>query len=224
MKRKIFSVGVAAIIGIGFVGIAHASLVVYHDQASFLAAAGSVAVYDFDSDTPVYISAPSYSGGHPGAVQDFGDFSIDATGTGIYLAEIRQQNGNNDIYGDFYSNNAALNVIFDNDVTAVGFTYVAEGNQYWDHSTVSLLNTTWELGIPGDSGFFGVIEDSGTIAAGTPISFGQQSINWSGLSFDNLTYTSNGSSPAPVPEPATMLLFATGVAGIAGLRRREHGK
>ncbi len=219
MKRKVLTGGVAAIIGIGLVGIAHASLVVYHDQTSFLAASGSVDVYDFESDTPGYISAPSYSGGHPGAVQDFGDFSIDATSNGIYQANIRSQNGNNDVYGDFYNNNAALNVIFDKNITAVGFTYVAEGNQNWDHSTVSLLNTTWDLGIPGDSGFFGVIEDSGTIAAGTPISFGQQSSNWSGVSFDNLTYTSNGPSPAPVPEPATMLLFATGLAGIAGLRR-----
>jgi len=31
-------------------------------------------------------------------------------------------------------------------------------------------------------------------------------------------------SPFPVPEPATMLLFATGLAGIAGLRRRGHGQ
>lgn len=218
MKRKVLAGGFAAIIGIGLVGIAHANLVVYHDQTSFLAAAGSVAVYDFESDALGYIHAPGY-GGHPGDVQDFGDFSIDATASsGIYLAEIRQQNGNNDIYMNSYNNNAALNVIFDNDVTVVGFTYVAEGNDSWDHSTVSLLNTTWNLGTPGDSGFFGVIEDSGAIAAGTPISFGQQSYNWSGVSFDNVTYTSN--NPNPVPEPATMLLFATGLAGIAGLRRR----
>ncbi|MFW8602570.1 PEP-CTERM sorting domain-containing protein [Desulfobacterota bacterium M19] len=45
---------------------------------------------------------------------------------------------------------------------------------------------------------------------------------WSGGSFDNLTYTSNSS--APVPEPATMLLMGTGLAGLAGLRRRRGGK
>ncbi len=211
MKKKMLSGLVTGISLFGVIGISHAALIVYHDAADFLANAGSTTVYDFESDAPGNIS-----------VQDFGDFSIDATGNGIYLAEVRRQNGNNDIYMNSYNNNASLDVLFDNDVTAFGFTYVAEGNQYWDHSTFSLNDQSWELGTPGDSGFFGVIETTGTIAAGTAFSFGQQSINWSGVSFDNVTYSSNGSGP--VPEPGTMLLFGMGLVGLLGRKKNISGR
>ena len=176
-----------------------AGLVVYYDQASFLANAGSVTVYDFESDSAGTISPPSYSGGLPGSVRDFGDFSIDATSTGIYVAGIREQGENMVIYLNSYNNNAALNVLFDDAVTAFGFNYVAEGNNYYDHSMFSLLGQTWDLGTPGASGFFGVVKTNGTLAAGTAFSFGQQSSNWSSLSFDNVTYS--------VPKPVSIAMI-----------------
>jgi len=80
-----------------------AVLVVYTDKASFLAHAGSVTIYDFESDSTGTISPPSYSGGLPGSVHDFGDFSIDATSTGIYEAGIRKLDENIDIYLDSYN-------------------------------------------------------------------------------------------------------------------------
>lgn len=43
---------------------------------------------------------------------------------------------------------------------------------------------------------------------------------WSVAGIDNVDITSN----APVPEPATMLLFGTGMAGLAGYRRRQAKK
>ncbi len=220
MKKEITGGLVTGAFLLGVTGMAQATLIVYHDAAGFLANAGTTTVYDFESDTAGYISSPSYSGGHPGALHDFGDFTVDATSTGIYLAEVREQNGNHDVYMNSYNNNAALNVIFDADISAFGFTYKAEGNDSWDHSTFSYNGITYDLGTPGDSGFFGLIEDNGTLAAGTPFSFGQQSGNWSGVSFDNITYSSN--SPSPVPEPATMLLFGTGLVGLVGWKQREN--
>ncbi len=209
MKKEIIVGLVTGAFLLGVTGMAQATLIVYHDSAGFLANAGTTTVYDFESDTAGYIS-----------LHDFGDFSIDATSTGIYEAEVREQNGNHDVYMNSYDNNASLNVIFDADISAFGFTYKAEGNDSWDHSTFSYNGIIYDLGTLGDSGFFGLIEDNGTLAAGTPFSFGQQSVNWSGVSFDNITYSSN--SPFPVPEPATMLLFGTGLVGLVGWKQREN--
>ncbi len=205
----------------GGAGIAQADLTVYHDKASFLAQAGSIAGYDFESDSAGDISPPSYSGGVSGSIRDFGDFSIDSTSSGIYESLVRDQSGNKDIYLNTYNNAASLKVIFDHAVTAFGFTFVAEGNQSYDHSTFSLNGTTWDLGTPGDSGFFGLVETTGTLAAGTAFSFGQQSSNWSGLSFDNLIYSSNG--PASVPIPDSILLLGTGIVALTGVWRRRAG-
>ncbi len=201
---------------------------VYTDLASFSSAAGTTLLYDFESDSAAYISSPSYSGGNSGAVRDFGDFSIDSTSTGIYMSEVRDLSGNKDIYVNTYNNAASLNFLFDNDVEAFGFSYVVEGNQSHDHGTFSLLGTSWDLGGNGTSGFFGVVENAGPIAAGTAFSFGQQSRNWSGLSVDNIRYTgtttdegSDGDQTNAVPEPATMLLFGSGLVGAFIRKRRK---
>ena len=191
---------------------AQANLLVYTDRTSFLADAGSTSVYDFESD-----AASSFR------VRDFGDFTIDATGSGIYLAEVRENTGNNDIYINTSSNVASTNLVFDMDVTVFGFDWIAEGNDTWDHSIFSFNGTTYDLGTPWNTGFFGLVENSGTIAAGSVFSFGQQSTNWSGMSFDNITYSSNATNdaPAPVPEPTTILLLGTGLIGFTGLRKRK---
>jgi len=208
MKDRLVGYFIVGSIVFGWVGLSQAGIMVYHDQASFLAAAGSVDIHDFESDAPGAISS-----------RDFGDFSIDATGDGIYLARVQEVDENNEVYMCSYNNLASLDVVFENDISAFGFDYIAAGNQSWDHSTFSLLGTTWDLGIPGDSGFFGVIETSGTFLAGTEFSFGQNSINWSGVRFDNVIYSANGTSP--VPEPASVFLFASGLAGLAGLGRKK---
>jgi hypothetical protein len=163
-----------------FANGAQALLVTYTDQANFLIAAGDTTVYDFESDL-LGTTAPT---------RDFGDFIIDATGGDIYSAEVRQltTGGNKDVYVNTSGNAASLDVIFDTDISAFGFDWIAEGNNTYDGSIFSLLENTWSLGYPGSSGFFGVIETDGVFAAGTAFSFGQSTRNWSGVSFDNLLY------------------------------------
>ena len=83
----------------------------------------------------------------------------------------------------------------------------------------------WGYGYPlkaaDNKSFVGVGEYHGTIRFnGTyqVISFMDSSENWHGLTV--------GVSPsaAPVPEPATMLLFGTGLAGLAAVGRRKNKK
>ncbi len=234
MKKKFLAGFVVGLFVLGILGISNAkAYTVYYDLTSFNVAVGATTTDDFESDTVgiTYLSNGYYQTNAAGMIKtssyssdsnghrDFGDFTIDATGTGIYMAGVRQQNDeNNDIYFNSMNNTASMNVLFGQHITAFGFDWIAEGNQSYDHSTFTLLGTTYDFGVPGASGFFGVVMDSGeTFSAGTPFSFGQDSSNWSGMSIDNITY----SSIAPVPIPASILLFGSGLAGLVGIRSRR---
>ncbi len=193
---------------------------VYYDRTAFNAAAGTITTYDFESDTVETIRGPSVSYDSNGW-QNFGDFTIEARSGYVYLVEVRQlqgPNGNKDVYINSRNDSAWMNVVFSEDITAFGFNWIAEGNDGYDQSTFALSGTTYTLGTPGDSGFFGVVADVGQIfSAGTLFSFGQISSDWSGMSIDNITY----SSTASVPVPGSMLLLGTGLLGLAGVSRRK---
>ena len=217
MKKKLTLALITGVFLLGLAGIVQANLVVYHNLNNFIANAGATTIYNFDADTMGYIKFPSY-GRNENARHDFGDFTIDATGRNIYLTEICGQDGDQHIFMNTSGNKASVKVLFDFDITAFGFNYKAGGNDGWDHSTFTYNNTTYDLGTPGDSGFFGLIEDCGRFAAGTSFSFGQNSINWSNMSFDDIIYSLN--SPSPVPIPDSILLFGISLIGLIGIRKK----
>ena len=64
----------------------------------------------------------------------------------------------------------------------------------------------------GTDEYGGYVRGSFIPGLGEPISYGN-------LSMD---YLGNGSDPAPVPEPATFYLLGSGLAGLAGLRRKKN--
>ncbi len=78
-----------------------------------------------------------------------------------------------------------------------------------------------DLGITGsDDGFtFAHTGDTFTVTFGGPTT---QSDEWWGI--DNVKVTTNAGAGDPVPEPATMLLMGTGIAGLVGSRVRRKKK
>jgi hypothetical protein len=93
----------------------------------------------------------------------------------------------------------------------VPITILNSGPGYWGSGT-PILNATG-TGFFGSGEVHGIIELAGTYNS---ITFTDTSENWHGF-----TVGAVGLPSTSVPEPATMLLFGTGLAGVAGLRLRR---
>ena len=124
----------------------------------------------------------------------------------------------NGYFNRFYT--GSLTFTFTHDITAFGFLLGASNNT-WTLTAYNSNNVVLDTAILGSTGgsgkaFYGLRVDSPVIAY---VTLTDNGTNNDLIFIDDFT---TASSSAPVPEPATLLLFGTGLAGLAGLRRRRQ--
>ncbi len=135
-----------------------------------------------------------------------------------------------------WGNDDTINWTFD--ITKDGFTpgtdivtsatvdlnFTDDGWDWWECATldVGTNSFSWEVDT-GDVNFtltsLMSLNASGTVAASLTATGGDFYFNTA-----TLTAEGPGTAPVPVPEPATMLLFGTGLFGLMGYSRKRLGK
>lgn len=122
-----------------------------------------------------------------------------------------------------YNNNGfqSLTIDFSTDVSAFGFNWsMAESWATWILTAYDSGNNVIEAYVLPNTGSSSAGEFYGLAAAGTSYATIVRTVgDYDWISLDNLTYVTSG---AIVPEPATMLLFALGLLGLAGVNRRKN--
>ncbi len=211
MKKKLLVGLVAGLFLAGMVGVASAALFEFSDRTSWDSSVSNITTEDFNalegqffetlSLGDVTFDVPTRSSSHDLWVSyDGGAYP----GLGVALV------------GDYSW--TSIQATFSPSTTAVAtdiFNLDGNGNV-----GVEVIDDTgshmYSVAVTNPNfSFFGITTDTGYINS---ISFTPPT-SWVGI--DNFSY---GTAGQHVPEPATMLLFGTGLAGLVGMRRRKNKK
>jgi len=236
MKKIIFTLATFVMSAV-FTTNVMATLTFYTDRADFENTLGYYTIHDFEDDTV---------GMFTGSTRDFGAFTADDTGASSFsVAGVSDINVTAFGYSLPMDNNFLYNIttgVGQTDTFKLTFNEEVKGFVF-DYKLLDISDMTISVGSNSqalsnnlttfnlDNNFFGVIDDD-VLSAGTSTSLNNNytyTFLWQtytgsmpyAIGIDNVTY---GSGAAPVPEPATMLLFGTGLFGIAGLRRKTAKK
>lgn len=186
---------------------AQATFIQFDDRLTFETATSSTTTETFNA----YVSNVNLVG----ATEDVGPFTMDGTAiNGISLIETDGSasfNVDGTAFWRGIGTTGSMVFNFDTAITAFGVDLFGINNSV-ERTQISIGAETFYLPVVDASiaSFFGVTSD----IAFTTISFNLLQGEDAGI--DNVTFGS-----APVPEPVTLLLFGTGILGLAGSRIRR---
>lgn len=216
MKMKTIATVIAATVGLGGAGLAHAAIVSYTSSATFQAALTGQTVTTEGYELPAINSTIanggslngltySFSNGAPGRIDNiFNNFDDQS------LASASFANG-------FFLPGESITVSFGAAATAFGvFFNVAQSPAGSLYATTNLGDTALGSNSYDISTlhFVGLISDT----AFTSVTFGGTTAIASGFNVDDL---SNVRAVQAVPEPGSLALLALALAAVVSMRRRK---
>lgn len=217
----LYSARLTKLLALGIIGLfsmpAMAGFTVYTDQASFLAAAGSVSTETFDTITADTVASSAGTTIHDLTLS--GSAYIDAPSTAINI------NGSTNLYFDT-SHGGWADLTFSQPITAFGLTM--------SNQRLQLLSISFDRSGPG----YGEYHHIATYAAPDPF-VSNQSLNGfigftSDVAFNRIVFAGAGCCSStfavdnvayattlatPVPEPISASLLGLGIVGLCLLRR-----